>query len=77
MMDLETRLNQIETARVGILDTFIENKIQPDEAMTCLTGLLIQVFKGMVRNNDRETFLHIMGQCFDAHDDVMTGETLQ
>ena len=78
MSNLEKRLDTIEAARIGILDTFVDNRVGPEEALTCLTGLLVQVYVQMVNDNSRENFLNIMGQCYDAYGEIVNNkETLQ
>ena len=67
MIDIEKRIEAIEAARVGVLDTFIENKIGPEEAMTLLTSLLVTIYEKMAENNDRDNFTNVMGQCYDAY----------
>ena len=77
MSDLEKKLDKIEAARVGILDTFIEHQMNPDEALTCLSGLLIQIYIEMVTDKRKEKFVEIMGQCFDAYLETKQEETMQ
>lgn len=76
MIDREKQLDKIEAARVGILDTFIEHRILSNEALTCLAGLLIQVYVEMMTDKSKEKFVEIMGQCFDAYELTSSTEGL-
>lgn len=79
MSDLEKKLDKIEAARVGILDTFMElmeHRILPNEALTCLAELLIQIYVEMVTDKSKENFVAIMDQCFDAYELTSSTEGL-
>jgi len=76
MSDLEKYLDKLKAARVGILDTFIEHQMNPDEALTCLSGLMIQIYVEMVTDKSKEKFIDIMGQCFDAYELTSSTEGL-
>ena len=77
MIELKKKLDRIEAARDGILDTFIDQRIGADEGLTCLSGLMIQVYYDTVTDKSKERFLDIMGQCFDAYLETKQEETLQ
>ena len=66
MKDIEASLEKLEATRKGVIGLFIENEMEPNEALTLLTGLLTQVYFDMVENNSRENFVNIIGQCYDA-----------
>jgi len=76
MSDLEKKLDKIEAARVGILDTFIEHRMTAEEGLTCLSGLMIQIYVEMVTDKSKEKFIDIMGQCFDAYELTSSTEGL-
>lgn len=77
MSDLEKKLDKIEAARVGILDTFMEHRMTAEEGLTCLSGLMIQVYYDTVTDKSKEKFIDIMGQCFDAYLETKQEETMQ
>lgn len=77
MSDLEKKLDKIEAARVGILDTFMEHRMTAEEGLTCLSGLMIQIYVEMVTDKSKEKFIDIMGQCFDAYLETKQEETMQ
>ena len=66
MKDVEASMEKIEAARKGVIGLFIENEMEPNEALTLLTGLLTQIYFDMVQNNTRENFVNTIGQCYDA-----------
>jgi len=77
MIDREKQLDKIEAARVGILDTFMEHRMTAGEGLTCLSGLMIQVYYDTVTDKSKEKFIDIMGQCFDAYLETKQEETMQ
>ena len=66
MKDVGESLGRIESARKDVIGSFIENELEPNEALTLLTGLLTQIYFDMVQNNSRENFVNIIGQCYDS-----------
>ena len=66
MKDVEASMEKIEAARKGVIELFIENEMEPNEALTLLTGLLTQIYFDMVQNNSRENFVNVIGQCYDS-----------
>lgn len=77
MSDLEKKLDKIESARVGVLETFMEHRMTAEEGLTCLSGLMIQVYYDTVTDKSKEKFIDIMGQCFDAYLETKQEETMQ
>lgn len=77
MSDLEKKLDKIEAARVGVLETFMEHRMTAEEGLTCLSGLMIQVYYDTVTDKSKEKFIDIMGQCFDAYLETKQEETMQ
>lgn len=66
-------LKKIETTRNEILDLFTKNDIEANEALSLISGLLIQFYCGLVENESKENFIRVLEQCYDAyqllHDD--------
>jgi len=77
MIDLEKKLDKIEAARVGVLETFMEHRMTAEEGLTCLSGLMIQVYYDTVTDKSKEKFIDIMGQCFDAYLETKQEEMMQ
>ena len=66
MKDIEASLEKIESTRRGVIGLFIENDMEPNEALTLLTGLLTQIYHDVVADRSRENFTSTIGQCYDA-----------
>lgn len=60
-------LKKIEATRRDILDLFSKNDIEANEALSLISGLLIQFYCGLVEGESREDFVRILLQCYDAH----------
>ena len=66
MRDMEASVEKMDAARKDIIGLFIENDMEPNEALSLLSGMLVQIYYDMVENNSRENFVNIMGQCYDT-----------
>lgn len=66
MRDMEASVEKMDAARKDIIGLFIENEVDPQEALSLLSGMLVQIYYDMVENNSRENFTDVMAQCYDA-----------
>lgn len=66
MRDMEASVEKMDAARKDIIGLFIENEVDPQEALSLLSGMLVQIYYDMVENNSRENFTDVMTQCYDA-----------
>ena len=66
MRDVDASIEKIDSVRKDIIGLFIENNMEPNEALSLLSGMLVQIYYDMVENNSRDNFTDIMSQCYDA-----------
>ena len=66
MIDMEASVEKMDATRKEIIGLFIENEMEPNEALSLLSGMLVQIYYDMVDNNSRENFTDVMTQCYDA-----------
>ncbi len=66
MRDVDASIEKMESVRKDIMGLCIENNMEPNEALSLLSGMLVQIYYDMVENNSRDNFTDIMSQCYDA-----------
>lgn len=59
-------IEKIESTRRDILDLLMKNDIEANEALSLMTGMLIQFYCGLVENVSRDNFIGTLTQCYDA-----------
>lgn len=64
--EIAKSIKKIETTRNEILDLFTKNDIEANEALSLISGMLIQFYCGLVENESKENFMHTLEQCYDA-----------
>ena len=67
MRDMDASLEKMDATRKELIGLFIENNVDPQEALSLLSGMLIQIYFDMVENNSRDNFTNVMAQCYDAY----------
>ena len=60
-------IEKIESTRRDILDLLMKNDIEANEALSLISGMLIQFYCGLVENESKESFLNTLEQCYDAY----------
>jgi hypothetical protein len=65
--DLDSVVDRLDNVRVDLFASMSENELKPNEALTFLTSVLVQVFSEFADDNSREHFNAIMSQCYDAY----------
>lgn len=65
--NLEAVVDRLDNVRVDLFRSMSENDIKPNEALTFLTSVLVQVFSEFAADSSRESFNSIMSQCYDAY----------
>ena len=66
MRDYDESVEKLESVRRELVDLFIKHEIDPQEALSLLSGFLVQIYQDVVENNSRENFTDVMTQCYDA-----------
>lgn len=66
MRDMEASIEKINAVRKEIIGLFIENEVDPQEALSLLSGMLVNIYHDVVENNSRDNFTGVMTQCYDA-----------
>ena len=64
---LEQAVERINVTRREIIDAMDENGIAPNEALSLLSGMLVEFYSEMVVDANREDFISTLGQCFDTY----------
>ena len=67
MRDIDASVEKMDAARKEIIGLFIEKSVDPQEALSLLSGMLVQIYFDMVENNSRDNFTNVMAQCYDAY----------
>ena len=65
--EMEISVERIEATRRDMIDAMAENEIEAKEALSLLSGMLVQFYCELVENQSRENFISTMSQCFDAY----------
>ena len=65
--DMEAVYDKLDAVRRDLLHSMAENELEPNEALTLLTSVLIQIYGTFVENNSRENFVNILGQSYDTY----------
>lgn len=63
----EEVVERLDNVRSDLFFSMKENELQPNEALTLLTSVLVQIYENFVENNSKENLLDVMGQCYDAY----------
>ena len=66
MRDMEASVEKMDATRKEIIGLFIENNMEPNEALSLLSGMLVQIYYDMVENTSRDHFTDMMTLCYDA-----------
>lgn len=66
MRDIDASIEKIDSVRKEIIGLFIENEVDPQEALSLLSGMLVNIYHDVVENNSRDNFTNVMTQCYDA-----------
>lgn len=65
--EMEHAVEKIEATRHSIIDLMAENDIEPNEALSLLSGMLIQFYCGLVEDASRDNFVGTITECYDAY----------
>jgi hypothetical protein len=63
----EEVVERLDNVRSDLFFSMRENDLQPNEALTLLTSILVQIYDNFVENNSRENLIEVMGLCYDAY----------
>ena len=64
--EMEYAVKKIEATRHNIIELMAENDIEPNEALSLLSGMLVQFYCGLVEDASRDNFVGTMTECYDA-----------
>lgn len=62
----DVNVDKIEEGRLAILNMLMANEFEADEALTMLSGMLVQFYVGLVQDQTREKFVDTLGQVYDT-----------
>lgn len=65
--DMEKVTERLDNVRVDLFSSMSENELKPNEALTFLTSILVQIFTDFAEDNTRKNFTDVLGQCYDAY----------
>jgi hypothetical protein len=65
--DMENLSDRLDNVRVDLFSSMSENELRPNEALTLLTSVLVQIFTEFAENNTRQNFTDVLGRCYDAY----------
>ena len=69
---LKQSAEKIDNTRYAIIEVMDEHDIQANEALSLLSGMLVQFYRELVENQSRDNFLSVMTQCYDVYDLIET-----
>ena len=69
---LNQSADKIDNTRYAIIELMDEHDIQANEALSLLSGMLVQFYRGLVENQSRDNFVSVMTQCYDVYDLIET-----
>jgi hypothetical protein len=64
---IEETVERLDNVRVDLFNSMSENELKPNEALTFLTSILVQIFSEFAEDNSRNNFTNVLGQCYDAY----------
>ena len=64
---IEETAERLTNVRKDLFASMHENDIEPNEALTLLTSVLIQIYDNFVENSSRKNLIDVMGQCYDTY----------
>lgn len=59
-------VEKIATTRQEILRILLENDIEANEALSLMSGMLIEFYDGLVEDATKQRFLKTIGECYDS-----------
>lgn len=64
---IEETVERLDNVRVDLFNSMSENELKPNEALTFLTSILVQIFSEFAEDNSRNNFTNVLGQCYDTY----------
>lgn len=64
--EMQHSVEKIATARQEILQMLFDNDVEANEALSLLSGMLIEFYDGLVEDATKQRFLKTIGECYDS-----------
>jgi len=63
----EEKLKRMDAVKHDLLMSMTTNDLEPDEALSLLASMLVQIYGGFVVDANKEKFVAVLGKSYDLY----------